>query len=385
LADFFLLLRLDVVFPSFFTYLHPDYSLQVLQASDPGDDIVPDLEFCIDKLQDKQPLLAKNRTSSPDLPSGPAAVTTHGTKVRHDGGRHHVSSASGHQLSSVHEDPQNCSTTPSLAPGPGPSPRGADPPPLHSPRASGAPYRCYNGNNVAFVNSSPSGHSHDNRPSDRELGDAIFGASDEELSSLSDTESFLCTAQPSSGLAQSRRIIRGSDSSKRRPRSQRRRHTHLSARRTSPPSDLNPAQDLAPEQKLVPMVKRLRVIDSQDSTRDKPSDRGAAAAKRKRILIDSEDEIEPATCVPSIVKQLPSKPASDPSQEKKVTGKKRQSSATTAQDRVAASERPRRACVATNSSNVGVSVQIKPHTPVVADRSSSNKGESGIEPVGGTC
>lgn len=97
-------------------------------------------------------------------------------------------------------------------------------------------------------------------------------------------------------------------------------------------------------------MKRLRVIDSQDSTHDKPSDRGAAAAKRKKIPIDSEDEIEAATCVPPIVKELPSKLTWDPNQEKKVTGKKRQSSVTAAQDCVAAPERPKRACVTTNSS-----------------------------------
>jgi hypothetical protein len=131
------------------------------------------------------------------------------------------------------------------------------------------------------------------------------------------------------------------------------------------------------------MVKRLRVIDSRDSTRDKPSNRGAAAAKRKKILIDSEDEIEPATCVPSIVKELPSKPTLDPSQETKITRKKRQSSVTTAQGRVSASERPRRACVATNSSNVEASVQIKPHTPIAVDQSNFNKAETENELVGG--
>ena len=133
------------------------------------------------------------------------------------------------------------------------------------------------------------------------------------------------------------------------------------------------------------MVKRLRVIDSEDSTGDKPSDRGAAAAKRKKILIDSEDEIEPATCVPSIVKELPSKTTSDPSQEKKITRKKRQSSVTTAQDGIATSERPRRACVATSSSNMGASVQIKPHTPAAVDQSDSNKAETENELVGGAC
>lgn len=133
------------------------------------------------------------------------------------------------------------------------------------------------------------------------------------------------------------------------------------------------------------MVKRLRVIDSQDSTRDKPSDQGVAAAKRKNILIDSEDEIEPASCATSIVKELPSKPTSDSSQEKNGTGKKRQSSVTMVQRRAAASERPRRTCVATNSSNVRTSVQIKPHTPVVMDQPDSNKAESENELVGGTC
>jgi hypothetical protein len=379
------LLRLDVVFSSFF-YIFPLrlFFLQVLQASDPGDDIVPDLEVYIDKLQDEQPLLVKDRPSSPDLPSAPASVTAHETKVRHDGGCHHAPSASGHQLSSVHEDPQKCSTTPSLAPGAGASPRSADPPPLHSPRASGSPYRCYDGNNVTSVHSSPSGHSHHDRPSDKELSDAIFGASDEELSSLSDTESIFRIAQPSSGLAQSRRIIAGSDSSKRRSRSQRHRHPHLSAKRTSPTSDLTPAPDPTPKQKLAPVVKRLRVIDSQDSKGDKPSDRGTAAAKRKKILIDSEDETEPAACVPSLVKESPFKPTSDPSQEEKVTGKKRQSGVTTAEDRVTASERPRRACVATNSPNVGASVQMKSHTPVVVDQSNPNKAGSENELVGGT-
>ena len=126
------------------------------------------------------------------------------------------------------------------------------------------------------------------------------------------------------------------------------------------------------------MVKRLRVIESQDSTCDKPSNR-AAAAKRKKILIDSEDEVEPATCVPSVVKELPSETTLNPSQEKKITQKKRQSRVTTAQDHVSASERPKRACVATNSSNVGASVQMKPHTSAAV----SNKAETGNELVGG--
>jgi hypothetical protein len=126
------------------------------------------------------------------------------------------------------------------------------------------------------------------------------------------------------------------------------------------------------------MVKRLRVIDSQDSMYDKLSDRGAAAAaKRKKIVIDSEDEIEDAACFPSIVKdlhELPSIPT--PSPEKKVSRKKRQSSVNTAQDSVAAPERPRRACVAANSSNARANVEQKPYPPAAVDQPDSNKIEA---------
>ena len=128
------------------------------------------------------------------------------------------------------------------------------------------------------------------------------------------------------------------------------------------------------------MVKRLRVIDSQDSTQDKPSDRGAAAAaKRKKILIDSEDEseAEAATSVPSIAKELPSIPTSDLGPKKKVSQKKRQSGVTTAQE--PAPERPRRACVATSSSNGRADAELKPHPPAP----DSNAVEAGKEFTGG--
>ena len=111
------------------------------------------------------------------------------------------------------------------------------------------------------------------------------------------------------------------------------------------------------------MVKKLRVIesqDSQDSTRDKLADRATAAAKRKKILIDSEDEVEATACIPSITKELPCIPTSDLGPEKKAPRKKRQSGVTTAQGCVAVSERPRRACVA-SSSNVRANVELKPH------------------------
>jgi hypothetical protein len=131
------------------------------------------------------------------------------------------------------------------------------------------------------------------------------------------------------------------------------------------------------------MVKRLRIIDSQDSTREKLSDRGAAAAaKRKKILVDSEDESEAATCVPSVAKELPPIPTSDLGPERRVLRKKRQSNVTTAQDRAAAPERPRRACVAANSSNARANVELRP-PPSAVDQSDSNKVEAENELTGG--
>ena len=123
------------------------------------------------------------------------------------------------------------------------------------------------------------------------------------------------------------------------------------------------------------MVKKLRVIDPEDSTRDKLADRAAAAAKRKKIVIDSEDEIEATACIPSIAKELPSIPTSDLGLEKKAPRKKRQGGVTTAQDRVAAPERPRRACVA--NSNVRANVELK-------SRPDPNTVEAGKELTEGT-
>ena len=240
--------------------------------------------------------------------------------VYHDEGRDNVFSSSDHQLSGIHEDLQEGPTTPPIASGPFFSPRRPDAPPLRTPRASSAPDSCCDGDNAPSVHSSPSERSRHSGPSDKGLSDAIFGASDEELSSISDTESDFCTMRPSAVSVQPRRIGSGSDSSKLCTRSQSRRHSHSSVRPTSAPH-LSPAQDPAPEQKLVPMVKGLRVMDSQDITQVKSvnnSDRGpAAATKRKRVLPASEDEIEAANYIPFIVKKS-SPPAANPVLEKKL-------------------------------------------------------------------
>ena len=128
------------------------------------------------------------------------------------------------------------------------------------------------------------------------------------------------------------------------------------------------------------MVKRLRVIDSQDSTQGKPSDRGAAAAaKRKKIFIDSEDEseAEAVISVPSIAKESSPIPTSDLGPKKNVSQKKRQSGVNIAQE--PAPGRPRRACAATSSSNRRANVELNSHPPAT----DSNAVEAGKEYTGG--
>ncbi|KAI0290508.1 hypothetical protein BC826DRAFT_1187324 [Russula brevipes] len=337
----------------------------VLQASDPGDDIVPHFDVSIDKMQHESPLLVKECPSLPDLPSVPAPVITQGTKVDHDGGRDHGPSASRHQLSSVHEDSQKCPATPSLAPGPPLSPRGTDPPLLRSPRASGTPYSCHNGDRVSPAHSSSSGHSYHGHPSDKDLSDAIFGASDEELSSLSDTEPFICTVAPSAESIQSQR-----DNSKRRSRSrsQRHRHSRLSARPTFPASDLTQTQDPSPEQKLVPMVKGLRVMDSQEAARDKSSN---TATKRKKIVLESEDEMEDANHDLPVVKESSPMPP-NLVLEKRVSPIKDYSTITTTERSGAALERPGRARGSTGSPTVRAAVESKSKPLTILDQSGPN-------------
>lgn len=295
------------------------------------------------------------------MQSIPVSVTTRGTKVKRDGGCDHVSSPSRHQLSSVHEDPQKCQTTTSLDPGPPSPPRGSEPPPLRAPRTPLTPDGHHDRDHIYSTYSSPSEHSHHSRPTDKSLSDAIFGASDEELSPLSDTGSILCTIRPSKDNVRPRRIIRGANGSERGTRSQRHRHSHLSAKPTSPVSNLEPAQDPPPEQKLVAMVKGLKVMDSQDIVRVK-SDLGAiAATKRKKIVLESEEETEDENRAPLVVENSPPMSTSNLCPEKKVSRRINQRVVTTAQSRTAALERPKRACVSTK-------LRTNPRTSAVVDQ-----------------
>ncbi|KAH9967947.1 hypothetical protein BC827DRAFT_458673 [Russula dissimulans] len=317
----------------------------VLQASDPGDDILPNLEFYANKSQNQPSLLVKECSSPTDVPSVPAPVTTEETKVNYDGGCNHVSSTSHHQLPSVHEDSQKRATSTPLAPSPPSPPRDADPPPLHSPHASGTSHGCYDRNHVSPAHSAPSGNPHRRLPSDKDVSDAIFGGTDEELSSLSDTDSVFRPFQPPTEFVQSRQTTRGSEISERssrplrRLRSQRHRHPHMPPGPTSLVSDFNQAQDPAPEQKLAPMVKGLRVIDSQDPTLDKWLNQGAATtAKRKKILLESEDEVEATNCVPSVSKKSSPTPTANLNPER-VSQRMRHSKDATTLENGAASER----------------------------------------------
>ncbi|KAI0253876.1 hypothetical protein BJV78DRAFT_1359903 [Lactifluus subvellereus] len=357
----------------------------VFQTSDPGDDIIPDFEVCVDKLQRNSPLLVKECSPSSEMPPSPALVATQETKIYHDGGCDNISSASNHQLSGLCEDSQKGPTTPTVALGPYSSPRRPDGPPLRSPRASSAPHNCCNGNHAPSVHSSPSEHPHHSRPSDKDLSDAIFGASDEELSSLPDTDSDFDTVRLSAESVQARRVGRVSDSSKYCAHSQRHRHSRSSARPTSSTPHLSPTQDSAPEQKLVPMVKGLRVVDSQDTTRDKSlgaGDRGAAAvAKRKKVLPMSEDETEAANCVLSIVKKSPPL-ASNPGPEKKVSRTKRRCAVTTPQTDRVTTERPKRACISTLLSMARTDIEPKSQLSAAPGQSNFNAKAKG-EPTGG--
>jgi len=91
-------------------------------------------------------------------------------------------------------------------------------------------------------------------------------------------------------------------------------------------------------------------MDSQDIVRVK-SDLGAVATtKRKKIVLESEEETEDENPVPSVVENSPPVSTSNLCLEKKVSRRKNQRVVTTAQNRTAAVERPKRACVSTKSS-----------------------------------
>jgi hypothetical protein len=128
----------------------------------------------------------------------------------------------------------------------------------------------------------------------------------------------------------------------------------LSAKPTTPIFDYNPgpAQDLAPEQKLVAVVKGLKVMDSQDTMRDKLVHGATAATKRKKIVLESDEDIEAEDGVPLVVKNSSPVSRSNLSSEKKDSRSKGHNTSVTimAQSHTTILERPKRACVSTKSS-----------------------------------
>jgi hypothetical protein len=113
-------------------------------------------------------------------------------------------------------------------------------------------------------------------------------------------------------------------------------------------SSLDPTPDAAAaEQKLVPVVKGLRVMDSQDTMREKLLDTGGqnsvALAKRKKILIESEDELQ-ATSLVSTSKEPPL-PTSGEGPKDRIAQRKTRNAVAAVQAGRTAIERPKRACV----------------------------------------
>jgi len=119
------------------------------------------------------------------------------------------------------------------------------------------------------------------------------------------------------------------------------------------------------------MVKGLKVMDSQDTARDKLGLGAAAAVKRKKIVLESEEESDAENGVP--LEKSPSMSTSNPNPEKRVSRRKGHRMVTTVQNRAAALGRPKRACVPTRSSALGVNVEPKARSSAVVDQSGSNK------------
>jgi hypothetical protein len=314
---------------------------------------------------------------------GPATITTQGEKITDDEGCSHVSPAPHHRLPDVHENPQECSTTASLALGPPSPPSCPDDPPLHPPSTSGVAHQSYDVDKPALARSPPSEHSQHSCPSNKELSDAVFGASDEELSSLSDADSVLGTVRASAELVQPRRVSRRTGSSKRCTRSQRPRNTLLStgAGPTLAVSSLGPTQDAAAEQKLAPMVKGLRVMDSQDTVREKLLDTGgrnpAALAKRKKILIESADELSDTSLAISISPL----PTLNDGPKNGTSRTKRRDAVTATQAGRTAAGRPKRTCVL---STAKMKVGPKPLPSAAPDRPDLDQVNAGKDSAEGT-
>lgn len=325
-------------------------------------------------LQPELPLPVKECTPSPAPRRGPATIITEGEKITDGGGCSHVSQASRHRLPDVQENPQQCSTTASLALSPPPPSSCPDGASLHPPGTPGIAHQCFDVDNLALAHSPSSEHSQHSCPSNKELSDAIFGASDEELSSLSDADSVLGTVRTSAELVQPRRVRRTAGGSKRYTRTQRSRNTPLSVKPIPVVSSLDPTSDAAAEQKLAPVVKGLRII-SQDTMREKllvtGGQNSAALAKRKQILIESGDELQ-ATSTVSISKESPL-PTSGEGTKDRIAQRKTRNAVAAVQGGKTATERPKRACVL---STAKIKAGPKPLPSIASNRPGLDKSDT---------
>jgi len=149
-------------------------------------------------------------------------------------------------------------------------------------------------------------------------------------------------------------------------------------------SSLGPTQDAAAEQKLAPVVKGLRVLDSQDTMREKLLETGgrnpAALAKRKKILIESGDELQATSLVTSTTKESPL-PTSNEGLNNGISQTKRRNAVAAAQAGRTAAERPKRTCVL---STAKIKVGSKPLPYTASDRSDLDQVNAEKDPTGGT-
>jgi len=119
-------------------------------------------------------------------------------------------------------------------------------------------------------------------------------------------------------------------------------------------------------------------MDSQDVVRVKSDLGGVSATKRKKIVPESEEETEDENRVQSVVENSPPMSTSNLFPKKKVSRRKSQRVVTTAQNRTAALERPKRACVSTKVSVLRTNAR----SSVVVDRG-PNKVKAEKELTGG--
>jgi hypothetical protein len=126
------------------------------------------------------------------------------------------------------------------------------------------------------------------------------------------------------------------------------------------------------------MVKGLRVIDSQEATRDKSSN---TATKRKKIVLESEDEMEAANHDPPVLKESSPMPPSNLVLEKRVSPRKNYSTITTTEGSGAALERPGRARGSTSSPTARADVESESKPLTVLGQ--SNPNEVNAEEVNG--